>query len=109
MSNSGPKDNRPGNGAGSLYRVVLSDQVKSVVESLHAVARQSGVGPAFVAAFRAIAERLRTDPLVFGEPSFRLPALQLHVRRGAVSPLLVDYAVHEEQHLVFVQVFKILS
>lgn len=70
---------------------------------------QSGVGAAFVAAFRGIVERLRTDPLVFGEPSYRLPALQLQVRRGAISPLLVDYAVHEEQHLVFVQVFKVMS
>lgn len=99
----------PGNGAGSFYRIVLSDRVTELLHTLHVGAMEAGFGVAFVAAFRNIVQRLRTDPLTFGEPHYRLPTLQLQVRQAGVHPLIVDYAVHEEQHLVFVQGFKVLT
>jgi hypothetical protein len=37
------------------------------------------------------------------------PALQLLVRQGGVRPLVVDYAVHETQPLVFIRGFTLLS
>jgi hypothetical protein len=39
----------------------------------------------------------------------RLPTLQLSVRQGMIAPLIVDYAVHEIQTLVFISGFKVLS
>jgi len=56
-----------------------------------------------------IGDRLRTDPLVFGEPLFRLPALELFIRQGAVAPLVVNYGVHEERRLVFIRGFNVME
>ena len=45
----------------------------------------------------------------FGEPLYRLPALRLLVRQAVVLPLVVVYAVHEDQALVLIRGFKVLS
>ncbi len=62
-----------------------------------------------MAAYREIVRRLQRDPLVFGEELYALPALQLKVRTAAVHPIVVDYAVHEQRKLVFIQGFKVMS
>jgi hypothetical protein len=98
-----------GNGQGAVYKVILSGQVKARLEELHLKAAQLGKGKAFVATLRRIVERLRRDPLVFREPQYRLPALNLVVCQAAISPLVVDYAVHTETALVFIRAFKLLS
>jgi GAF domain-containing protein len=87
----------------------MSGQTRAAVLRLHRQALERGEGQAFLAAFRRIVERLRSDPLTFGEPMYRLPALKLRIRHAAVLPLLVDYAVHEELPLVFIRGFKVLS
>jgi hypothetical protein len=66
-------------------------------------------GRGFLTALRQIVQRLRTDPLTFGEPQYGLPALHLVVRHAIVAPLVVDYAVHTERPLVFIRGFKLLS
>jgi hypothetical protein len=91
------------------YRVVMSKQTENRLKELHAKAAQTGTSHRFMAAMRRIVERLRTDPLVFGEPLYRLPSLKLMVRHAAIHPLVVAYAVHEEQPLVFIRWFKVLS
>jgi hypothetical protein len=89
--------------------VILSGLVKAQLEALHSQAAQLGKGKAFVATLRRVVERLRRDPLEFGEPRYRLPALKLVVYQGAISPLVVDYAVHAEKTLVFIRAFGLLS
>jgi hypothetical protein len=91
------------------YKVLLSEQDRAWLKNQHLEAIQEGKGQRFLAALRTIYERLRTVPLDFGEPLYRLPALRLLVRQGVVATLVVDYAVHEEQPLVFVRGFKSLS
>jgi hypothetical protein len=59
-----------------------------------------------VKAVRYVHERLRTDPLEFGEPLYSLPAMALQVRQAMVGRLLIDYAVHEEKRIVFIRGFK---
>ncbi len=76
---------------------------------LHGQAMQAGKGEKFLAAYRHIVERLRTDPLIFGEGQYCLPTLELLIRQAVVSPIVVDYAVHEDQRLVFIRGFKVLS
>ena len=98
-----------GNGQPVRYEVSLSGAVAAVVKQLHAQAMHAGAGPRFLAAFREIVERLRKDPLAFGEPQYRLPALRLLVCQGIVSPLVVDFAVHEDRPLVFIRGFRLLS
>jgi hypothetical protein len=87
----------------------MSIQTKADVKQLHRQAILAGAGQQFLAAFQQIVDRLRKDPLTFGEPLYRLPVLKLAVRKAVLSPLVVDYAVHEEQPLVFIRGFKILS
>jgi hypothetical protein len=99
-----------GNGQRPLaYQVRWSEQTKILLKQQHLEAAQAGKGHRFIAALRQITERLRTDPLVFGEPQYRLPALKLLVRQAVVGPLVVDYAVHDEKPLVFIRGFKLLG
>jgi len=100
----------PTNGhASGPYRVVVSEQFRQEILAALTDALQAGTAQRFRAAFRQIGNRLRSDPLTFGEPKYRLPMLNLQVRQGAVHPVFVYYAVHEEQPVVFVRGFKILS
>jgi hypothetical protein len=98
-----------GNGHSAPYTATMSQQTKAVLKSLHAQAVGAGTGQRFVAALRQIIQRLRSDPMTFGEPLYHLPALKLVVRQGIIAPLVVDYAVHEEKPHVCIRVFKALS
>jgi hypothetical protein len=98
-----------GDGQPDLYEVSISQYQRMLVKQRHLEAIQKGRGAQFLAAFRQIVERLRKDPLVFGELLYHLPALQLAVRQGIVLPLVVDYAVHEDRRLVFIRGIKLLS
>lgn len=98
-----------GQSGAPAYRVVLSRKDKSLLQKRHLEAIKAGTGERFLTAYRKIIERLRQAPLDFGEPLYRLPVLRLLVRQAMISPLVVDYAVHEEQPLVFIRGFKVLS
>jgi hypothetical protein len=75
-----------GDGQPVRYHVTLSGATRAALEQLHVQAKQLGTGQRFLAALREIGERLRTDPLNFGEPQYRLPALRLVVCHGIVAP-----------------------
>jgi hypothetical protein len=92
-----------GNGPPIRYDVRMSGVVGDRLKELHREAADSGRGKAFVSAFRQIVARLQRDPVNFGEPLYRLPALRLLVCQGAIHPLVVDYAVHETLPLVFIR------
>jgi len=98
-----------GNGQPAIYTVSMSRQTRETLRETYLQALAAGRGQEFLAAFRQIVGRLRTDPLIFGEALYPLPALRLQVRLGAVAPLAVDYAVHEERPLVFIKSCKALS
>ncbi len=68
-----------------------------------------GRGEILLAAFREIIERLKREPLRFGEPLYRLPVLELSIRQGSIKPLLVNYAVHFTQPLVLLRSIKLLN
>src|SRR5262249_20802605 len=98
-----------GNGHSVPYTVTMSEQTKAIVKNLHSQAMGQGAGERFVAALRQAIQRLRIEPMILGEPCYRLPALRLQVRQGVVAPLVIDYAVHEEKPLVFIRAIKVLS
>jgi hypothetical protein len=91
------------------YHVILSEHNKQVLWDLHAQAMLLGVGKQFVSAFGEIISRLQKEPLNLGEALYRLPALQVVVFQAVILPLVVDYAVHEDEPRVLIQGFKILS
>lgn len=100
---------RPGNGPPWEYQVKCSDQVRTKIQHLHLLAVQQGRGQQFIAALRHISDRLRREPEQFGEPLFRLPALKAMLFQVIVSPVVVDYVVHQEKLLVFLKGVKLLS
>lgn len=97
-----------GNGPLSVYKVTLSAQAKKTVKQLHLQALQAGKSKEYLQSLRYVYERLRRDPLDFGEPLYRLPVLKMTVYLASAARMVVDYAVHEEQPLVFVRGLKIL-
>ncbi len=98
-----------GNGPPRLYSISMSQFQRARLLQLHEQANSSGRGQRIVAAYREIVRRLQHDPRVFGEELYTLPALNLKVRTAAIHPIVVDYGVHEEKKIVFIQGFKILD
>lgn len=91
----------PHGGNGMTYRLSASGLVREALRELVTRAAAVGVDADVIRAVRSIRERLIHDPLGFGEPLYQLPTGKLEVRLGAVPPLSVRYAVHQEQPLVF--------
>lgn len=52
---------------------------------------------------QAIISRLRTEPRDFGEPMYRLRAMRMLVRNATVSPLYVEFGVHDDQPVVVIR------
>jgi hypothetical protein len=98
-----------GNGQPTTWHVDMSGATKTQLKQLHQRAMQSGNGPRFLAALEQILNKLRTAPTDFGEPLYELPALRLLVRQAVVAPLVVDYGVYQDQPVVFIRGFKVLS
>ena len=98
-----------GNGEAIPYEVIMSGSTKALLKRLQAKAIQQGRGHQFLTAFRQIAAQLKSDPLTFGEPLYRLPALELQVRQTGIIPIVLEYAVHEQQNLVFIRGIRIMS
>jgi hypothetical protein len=84
-----------GNGQRQVYVVKASAKNIAVLKQLHFIEAQKGKGQRFVASLRRLDERLKNDPLDFGEPLYRLPALKLLVCQGVLAPIVVTFAVHE--------------
>jgi hypothetical protein len=91
------------------WEVICSPVNAEILRQLWRRASRSGRGEAVTAAFRQIVERLQRDPTEAGEPSYRLPVLQMQVRRMVVRPLVVDFAVCEDRPVVFIKGAFLLS
>ena len=75
-----------GNGQPVVYKVCLSENIKTFLKQLHHQYAESGQGKTFLALLRQLYRKLRHEPLTFGEPLYRLPALKLQIRHGSISP-----------------------
>jgi hypothetical protein len=90
----------------SGYQVSISGAVRELLIRLTDTATASGLRDEFLAALRLISERLRTDPVSFGEEVFDLSGLRLTVKVGVVLPIAVEFAVYPDRRLVFVRTFR---
>jgi len=98
----------PGNGE-AHYRVHLSGLIARKLRQIQRRASLEGRGQEVLEAYREIVRRLERDPWSFGEPVYRLPALRLQIRRAAVRPLLIDFAVSEDWLIVFIKGAQLLA
>ena len=89
------------------YRVVYSDAVKSRLRELSDVAIARGDGPAFLAALKAVADRLPVYPQ-FGDPIMDLVAEEGQIRLGIIRPISMRYGMYEDRRLVLCGTLPVL-
>jgi len=95
-----------GNGQPARYEVHLSARTERHIKELRALAVAAHNGAEFATTLGQIMERLEAGPWSFGEPLYRLPAMEVHVRQVVLSSLVVDFAVHDRLPLVFLRGIK---
>lgn len=94
---------------GKSWEVHISRRVAQSLRKLQNQASREGRGDALLAAFQQVIDQLRSNPTVFGEPVYNLPALGMQVRSASVRPLVVHFAVCEDRPLVFIRATRLLS
>ena len=87
---------------GAPFQVSLSGEVAQEIKYCAQVASSMGIRASYISSLDAIQKRLRYDPSVFGERRFGSKTLKLTCYVGAIRPVAVQFAVHDELRLVFV-------
>jgi hypothetical protein len=93
---------------GERFEVHCSGIIARSLKQIQRRAKREGRGQQVLEAIRRIRRRLTNDPMAFGEPLYRLPAMRLQVRHVAVGPLLVYFGVHEDRPVVFIKAVNLL-
>ena len=96
-------------GNGHLFKFIVSHVVATRLKQLQKEASAKGKGEQFLAAFRALRDRLKKDPHTVGDPTYSLPNLRMTLYIVAVRPLVMNYAIHEQKPFVVVQSVHLLS
>ena len=96
----------PSGNGNRLFEIRVSGVVAEAIKQLQRKATAIGLGQQVLANIKALHQRLRHGAADFGEPLFRLPPMELQVRMGVISPLVVIFAVHEVKPLVFLKEIK---
>jgi hypothetical protein len=93
------------------FRVSYSGAVRAQLRLLveEAAQQDRNFAVAVLAAAKPIDARLRAGPRDFGDPHFTLQGLELDIRVAVIQPLAVTYAVHQQEAIVLVQRFTLLS
>ncbi len=90
------------NGTGQpRFHVSILESAREDLRAITRLAIQVGQGKLIAAAVRQILTRLENDPREFGEPLYHHHSMEVTVYRGVVSPIYVDFGVHDEKPLVF--------
>ena len=90
------------------FELKISGTIAEALRRLQRQASREGRGKVFLSALRKAVEGLRRRATELGEPLYRLPALRMQVRLVVIGPLVIDYAVSEDQPLVFFKSVKLL-
>jgi hypothetical protein len=93
---------------GERFEVHCSGFIARSLKRIQKKAKGEGRGEQVLQAIRRIWRRLTDDPVGFGEPLYRLPAMRLQVRHAAVGPLLIYFGIHDDRPLVFIKAVKLL-
>jgi hypothetical protein len=92
----------------SRYRVIFPEVLREQIRRWGREATQQGIGPDVAAALRGILERLTLIPLEWGDPLYRLHAMELLVFRGLHAMFYVYDAVSEARRMVYVLRFLVV-
>jgi hypothetical protein len=97
-----------GNGQPIRYKVDYSGNLKKTIKDLHHRAAEQGKGQQFVDALLIILERLSDDPHNVGEPLFHYHFLNSVFHHAIFPPLVVEFIINQNQHLVVLRALKLL-
>ena len=97
MSSANPSDNP--------YSAVIARILRNIQER----ATSEGRGELVLDAIRQIHQRFRANPMNFGEPLYRLPAMRMIVHCAMVLPLVIDFGICEDRPLVFIKDIRLLE
>lgn len=84
------------------YKVGNAAGVGARMHLLAQRASLAGIRQAYLDALTMMLQRLSSDPLVFGDPLYRMPHQGGIVCHAVVGPILVHYSVHEAENSVIV-------
>src|SRR5436190_15211340 len=85
------------------YRVEYLPTAKRGLLQLYLTAKRSSRLADLIAVAENVEHRLRSEPLVFGEPIYDLHHARIQIRVGVQGPLVLEYGVSLDQPLVFVR------
>ncbi len=94
---------KEGNGQPIRYRIDLSSEVAQQIQELADRAAAKGLLARFKPAFSQALHRLRTDPMNFGEGRYTLKNLGLRIRIAVARPVVIHFAVNENERFVLIQ------
>lgn len=96
-------------GNGQRYQITFSGFLAQEMKRLHSLAKEAGMGEAFVEALEQAVFRMQHDPWGFGELTRRVkkPPLSVHVR--TIRPLIIEFAIHEEKPIVLIKRVGLLT
>ena len=93
---------RPGSNGGT-FQVHCSRLILQDFKQMQKRAKEEGRGEEVLSVMRCVLHELLYAPNEFGEPLYRLPALQLSVRHAAIGPVYIHFAVHDHMPFVFIK------
>ena len=84
------------------FKVGQAAGIKQRMQTLADLASLAGIRRFYLDALAVMLQRLENDPLEWGDPLYRKPALGGMVCHAVVSPIIVHYSVHEPAHTVLI-------
>ena len=92
-----------GNGKPVHFRIVVSEAVSQEAVKQYEKAVLAGFGHLFRETLAIVERRLRREAREFGEEFFNYHALKLQARKGLIPPLLIEYAIHIEDPILYIR------
>lgn len=93
----------PGNGQQRIYRLSISGAVAEQIKAEGRRALDAGRLKSFIAALRTVEQRLRNDPLAFGELTGEAPGGALLYHTGSIWPISVRFAIDPKNLVVYIR------
>jgi len=90
------------------YRVVRSEKVRDQLWQWAEAANQAGLADQYLDALKTIENKLKNEPLSWGDPLYPFRHLELIMCRGIHWIFLVEYGVHEGKRIVFIKEYRLL-
>src|SRR5205823_3121523 len=84
------------------FKIILLPGVSRILRELTSKAKRLRKKQRFLNCLRKVIDRLKDDPLGWGDPLYRAKKEGGTVCRGLLGPLLVDYVAYEAERVVFI-------